>query len=370
VDDGSPTATAVGIKFAQDVFGVPATSYVKVQAPAWNEPDLSPQPAPAQVLLEASYRDIATRLPLSQLQLLDDDAGYVGTLGARPNGIALDYALMTKVDGEASYGERGTGDFAPSGLLQEAIGPTVTNIVLTGFVDLDLVEIGSEVLIDNELCRVDAIDAEAGTATIGRGCVDTVPASHLLGARVWFTDYFTGVDPTEYATGEKIDAQLLTRTGQGELDMALAPVSQITLAQRQARPYPPGNLRINDTRYPASIEGALSLAWSSRNRILQSDQLVDTLQGDIAAEDGTTYTVKVYLNGSLDSAEAGIEGTSYTPTVSGDGTVRVEITAQREGLDSWQALAATFDYTRAPDRLTEDGDTRITEAGDTRILES
>jgi hypothetical protein len=257
-------------------------------------------------------------------------------------------------------------------MLQSAMaasaGPTL--VVLTNSVDLDQVALGTEAQVDGEVCRVDGIDPSTGAVTLARGCVDSTPAPHAAGARVWFTDSHTGADPTEYIFGETIQAKLLTTTGMGVLDPSLASVISVTLAQRQARPYPPGNLTVQGSRYPGLVEGALALTWSHRDRLLQADQLIDTLQSNIGPEPDTTYTVKVYLNGALDSIEAGIEGTSYTPTVSGDGTVRVEITAQREGLDSWQALAATFDYTRAPARLTEDGDTRITEAGDTRILES
>ncbi len=258
--------------------------------------------------------------------------------------MAYDYTLMTQVDGASAYAEVGAGDFAPQGLLQAVIGPADTAIIVTDGVDLDQVEVGTEALIDDELCRVDAIDAGSGAVTLGRGCVDTVPAAHAQGARIWFTDHFTGVDTTEYATGETVDAKLLTRTGLGELDMSLAPVAQATLDQRAARPYPPGNLQINGERYPAAVTAPLTLTWSHRDRVTQADQLIDTLQGDIGPEAGTTYTVRVYLDGSLDSTATGITDTTLTPSVSGAGAVRVEIDAVRDDLPSNQSLVAAFDY--------------------------
>lgn len=369
VDEGTPTDSKVKIKWAQDQFGLPATTYMQIQ-PSLPDPDLSPQPVTAQLAFEASYRDLATRLRPVDLAALADDAGYVATLGARPAGVPYNYTLMTRIKNVGSYGERGSGDFAPTGLLIADIGPTDTAIALTSFRNLDLIEVGSEALIDSELVRVDAINPQAGTATIARGCVDTVPAAHLAGTRFWATDNYTGADTTEYVAGETVQALLLTRSGLGELDMALATAVEVTLASRQVRPYPPGNLKVQGARYPTTVEGALSLTWSHRDRTLQADQLVDTLQADVGPEPGTTYTVKVYLANVLDSTITGIAGTTTTPAVSGDGTVRVEITAQRDGFGSWQPLNATFDYLRAPALATEAGDPLAAEDGTTIILES
>lgn len=371
VDRGDTTDSKVQIQFAQDQFGLLQTSFISIVTGGWQEPDLSPQPITSQVLFEASYRDLATRIGPADRAQLDVDAAYVGSLAARPSGVPYNYELMTRIAGVGAYGDRGTGDFTPNGLLQDAIGPGETAIVVLSGRNLDLVEVGSEALIDSELVRVDAIDAATGAVTIARGCVDTTPAlTHAAGARIWFTDHFTGVDTTEYATGESVEAKLLTRAGTGELDMALAPVSTVTLAQRQARPYPPGNLTVRGSRYPATIEGALTLTWSHRDRLLQADQLVDTLQTDIGPETGTTYTVRVYLGGVLDSTTTGLTGTTATPAVSGDGTVRVDIEADRDGLASWQLLSATFDYYRTPRRVTESGVLRITESGAQRVVES
>ena len=102
--------------------------------------------------------------------------------------------------------------------------------------DLDLVVVGTEALIDDELVRIDAIDAVAGTLTLARGCVDTVPVPHAVGARVWWSDTYVGADPTECLAGEAGEAKLRTRAPVGVLDPSLAPVVQTVLAARHARP--------------------------------------------------------------------------------------------------------------------------------------
>jgi len=50
--------------------------------------------------------------------------------------------------------------------------------------------------------------------------MDTVPVSHTPGSRIWFADGAKGIDPTEYAAGETVNARLLTVTGKGTLALA------------------------------------------------------------------------------------------------------------------------------------------------------
>ncbi|MRE90953.1 MULTISPECIES: hypothetical protein [unclassified Stenotrophomonas] len=112
------------------------------------------------------------------------------------------------------------------------------------------------------------------------------------------------------------------------------------------------------------------MQWAHRDRILQADQLVDTTQGNIGPEPGTTYTVRWYLAGALVRTQATISGTTdtYTPPAGRGGKqIRVEVEAIRDGYRSWQIQQHTFLY-RAQ-LVTEAGDRLVTEAGDPLILE-
>lgn len=346
IDRGTPTDGSLTLTCMHDVLGLPTDTYVVAQPTLWTAPNLTPTAVPAQALTESTYRDLAARMTSAGLAALDATTGYVGALGARPPCVAYSYDLATRIGSSGAFTVNASGAFAPTALLvgamtQEA-GPTVVNLVSGS--DLDQVTLGSEVVIDDEILRVDALDTVALTATLARGCVDTAPAEHAAGARVWFSDGFTGTDPTEYLTGEVIQAKLLTRTGNGTLAQSLATTVSATLAQRQARPYPPAKLLVNGAAYPASVTAPLSLGWVERNRLTQADQLVDTTTSTITPETDTTYTLRVYLDGVLDSTTTGIIATSATPSVSGAGSVRVEIDAVRDGLASHQPLSATFDY--------------------------
>lgn len=342
IQRGGPTSHAITFTAAQDVYSLPDQTYVVVQPSLWTEPDLDPHPVAAQLLVEASYRDLATQLRPADLAQLDTTSGFVGALGVRPTSSAYGYDLWTRIGASGAFTEVGSGAFAPTGLLQSGMareaGPTA--VVLTNGVDLDQVQIGSEALVDNELCRVTAINPTALTCTLARGCVDTVPALHSAGARVWFTDLHVGADPTEYATGETINAQLLTRAGNGTLDPADATIASVQLNERQARPYPPANVLINGVAAPASINAPLTVTFARRNRLTQADQLLDTAAGDTAPETNQTTTLQVFDHtGANVHEEDGITGTASTAWApSASANFSIKLLTMRDGLQSWQTV--------------------------------
>ncbi|MGC1549081.1 MAG: hypothetical protein WA777_11180, partial [Rhodanobacter sp.] len=371
VNYGDAESRTLTISWAQDQFSIPQGTYVQPPPTQWVAPVTTPQPVAQQVAFEVSYRDLARYLDTANLNALTVNSCFLAGVGTRPQGtVAYSFELCSR-QGGADFALQSSGSFCTGGALVAAMGQGDKSFTITGFDDLTTVVVGSAARIDDEWMRVDAVNTITGAITVGRGCIDTPPILHAQGAQVWFYQDHTAQDNTEYLTGESVDVKLLTITSAGMLDPALATSMSVVMKQRQARPYPPGLLKVQGGIYPSTVEGVLSLTWAHRNRILQADQLIDTTQVSIGPEAGTTYTVRVYLNGKLDSTATGITATSLTPAVSGDGTVQVQIDAVCNGLPSWQPLTATIaNYTRGQTRLTEDGDTRITEAGDTRIMES
>ncbi|MGH8038293.1 MAG: hypothetical protein ACREPD_11165 [Stenotrophomonas sp.] len=372
IDEGTQTDSAYVLTVAQDVAGMAATSYIVPVGSDWVEPDNAPKPVTNQRLVEASYRDLAGTVGGPDLTALSPDVGYLTSMAVRPTSAAFGYTLYTRI-GSAEFAEAGAGDFAPSGLLATAMTATTAAIQLTAGVELDVVLIGTEGLIDDELVRVVAVDPVAATLTIARGCVDTVPVPHSVGARVWFTDEYVAFDSREYLAGESPQGKLLTRSNQGQLNPALATAVSLTIQRRHTRPYPPARLRINGAAYPVEAwgdGGVIKAEWVHRDRTLQADQLIDNEQGSIGPEAGTTYTARWYLAGSLVRTQANLTAPtdSYLPPVgSGGKTVRLEVEALRGGYASWQRLQHTFLY-RAQ-LVTQAGDRIVTEAGDPIILE-
>jgi len=127
----------------------------------------------------------------------------------------------------------------------------------------------------------------------------------------------------------------------------LASIDSLTLSQRQYRPYAPGNVQVNGQRYPTVVSGPLTVSYSFRDRVLQADQIIDTLQGNIGPEGGTTYVVRIYSGSTLKRLVPGITAASWTYPDADAGvdgylqTVRFTLSASRNGVESWQ----NYDFT-------------------------
>ncbi|HLD65146.1 MAG TPA: phage tail protein [Pseudomonas sp.] len=371
VDDGRLDSGAITVTAIQDVFGMPATSFVAVAPPNWSPPLHEPIPAAVRRGFEVSYRDLVANLTPIDLARITPTSGALGMVARRPSYNALNYALITRV-GSAAYVAASTGDWCPTAQIIDAIGPgpAATTIKLTHITDIAEGLVGQPALIDNEIVKLVSIDWATGTAVIGRGCLDTVPNGHAAGARIWFYATDTAVDPIEYTTGVTVNAKVLTHAPTGWLDPALAPVDNLTFNQRQHRPYPPGKFQLNSLAYPNEIYGDITITWAHRDRLLQADQVVDTLAANIGPEPGTTYTVRVRrvdTNAQL-ALQTGLTTTSLTLAIAYNGDIRVELWAVRDGLQSWDWFNHQV-LLIASARVTESNEVRITEDGAVRVLE-
>ena len=341
-EDGTLADGKITITAMQDVFGLPATSMTPPQPGGWVPPDTAPAPVAIRRLTEVTWRDLVQTIDAANLNLVDQTTAFIAALAIKPTSLSLGFALESRV-GSAAYVRVGQGDFCPTGLLVAGISSAETSIQLSAPDNLDMVEVGSAALIDNEIVRVDAIDLETLIVTIARGCVDTVPAAHSAGARVWFFEDYVGGDPTEYSSGVSVQVRLRTVTSSGTLAPELAGTDTLALVGRQALPYPPGNLRLNGTSYPTEVTGEVTVSVSHRDRLLQADQLIDTLQGDIGPEAGTEYRFRFYSGTTLRRTVQQPD-TSYTyllGTEISDGgpfnPLRVVVDSVRGGVYSLQA---------------------------------
>jgi hypothetical protein len=273
-----------------------------------------------------------------------DDAGYILSLAARPTS-GRNYELLTAAAGE-EYDSHGLAEWCPHALVVEAADPLDTEFTLSDGVDLSRVSVGTAALWGDEITRVDALDKEAGTISLGRGCADTIPWSHAAGERIWFYDEWRGTDSREYVMGETVRAKYLSRTSSSKLSATYAiPVSAV-MAGRAALPYPPGNVQIDGDSFPAAVAETFNLTWAHRDRVLQADQLVDTLVGDVGPDTETRYAVRV-----LDDTDAllveklDIAGAPASIVLDYTGDVTVHLYSINEAGESLQRHALTFAYT-------------------------
>ncbi len=376
-DSGTLTDGRLTFDAVQDVFGMPSTVYAQPE-PGLDVPGDNRPVAPThQRIIEAPYIELVTTLSRPDLDYLPADAGFVLTMAARPS-VGLHYTVATAADGE-SYQTYGTAEWCPTATIVEAAGRLDTEFTLSGGVDLEDVEVGTWAAWDEEVVRVDAIDAEAGTLTLGRACADTVPQPHVAGSRIWFCGEWVGSDAREYADGETVRAKLLTRTSTDELSLSTAPEISVELARRFDRPYPPGQFTVNGEAYPDALTvtfsdpDAISVSWVPRDRLLQDDQLIDTTAGGVGPEPGTTFTVQILDAGDnslfAEQTELASAPAEFALTGFEGDAIRVRLFSVRGGVVSWQM------HDWGPIRLggvraTESGDLRVTEDSQTRGIES
>lgn len=208
----------------------------------------------------------------------------------------------------SDYVNVGTGPMCPSAELQSAMGyldTTLTYKNLEAIEGTNDIDNGAAILVDDEIM---AIVSQAGNVlTVLRGCCDTVPAQHAMNAVVWFFESSTGSDGREYVGGETVSVKLLPATPTGAaVPIEASPPQAVTFNWRFARPYPPGNLKVDGqpwfepTDVLDSSHPQLSLTWSHRDRLLQGDVLVGHGEASIGPEAGTTYQLEAYkANGEL-----------------------------------------------------------------------
>ena len=319
IDTGTLTDGRIIVDIIEDVYGLPNTTYLGQPETGWTSPHTAPAAVTYQQTREGTYWEVHQYAHPGDIPEWGADFGFAVMHVAKNASDALSYQVWSRV-GTDPYAYQTKSKFCPTATMSSAVGYGAT--ALTGDVwnvaNADYfggVDTPSYAWIDNELVAITAhaITGGSGTITVDRGVLDTVPAPHNSGARIWFADEHLGIDDDLHQSGETVDLKALPTTSLGTLDISSASALQQGMNHRYHRPYPPGNVKINTERYPTVIEGALALSWSHRDRTQQLDSFHTQTESDIGPEAGTTYTVRVY--GELDTlvhTETGVIGTSWT----------------------------------------------------------
>lgn len=349
---GTLTEGTVTITAVQDIFGLPATAYVQPEPPGYTPPSTVPVATTLRRVFEAPYRELVQQLGAAEAQAQDPTSGMLMVAAVAPTAMSMAYEVATRVAPAAFATTAIDGAYCPSAVLAVAMAPGATAAQLVGATDLGQVRAGTAALLGEEIVRVDAIDPLTGACTLGRGCVDTVPMAHAEGTRIWFYDDFSAAAEVEYTQGVQVQTKVLTRTGSGILDVAIAPVDTTTVQARAAKPYPPGQLRVNGQAWPATITGELTVSWAHRDRIIQSDELIDANAASVGAGTGQTYRLRIYTGTTLRRTYSGLIGTSKAYTTAdeaADGgpfpSLRIALDVAQGGQYSQQAVEWTVNRT-------------------------
>lgn len=336
-----------------DVFGLPATAFSPPEEGGYVPPSKTPEVVSNRLVREATYVDVFRRTSVADRAYIEVTDTAIATVGSRSNSLMLGYEIWSKTALE-SYVNRGTETFAPTALVNGAIGPYATTILIDNGFDLGLVNDGATIQINDEIMIVEdvtlATGNTSGTLTVKRGVYDTIPAAHANNSRIFFLDESLGNDFREYVIGETVNVKLLSTTSDGRLDIALAPEDTVNLVGRQGRPYPPGDVRVDAT--PCFNEPTVGeefiIEWAHRDRITQQDIAIAHSEPSVGPEAGVTYNVRFYDD--LDALLEEFTGITdnfaiFDDTFEPEGDLRVELESERGGYKSLYKYSFTLTRT-------------------------
>jgi hypothetical protein len=357
-ESGTLKSGAIKLKATQDIYSLPATSFVQVEPGVDPRPSQMPTAIALQRAIEAPYIDVAPAMTSAELAALPADAGFAMAVAMPPAG-DVDFTMM--VDDGGGYAVGAHGEWCASATVVASAGKTDTALTIANGVRFERVTVGMGALWDEEIVRVDAINAVAGTITVARGCADTVPpfVDHAAGSRLWFYEVGFAYDTTEFTDGETVDVKLLSNTGSQQLSLGAATALPLTFNKRIARPYPPGKVQIGGVSWPASVAGAFTVTWAHRDRGQQADQLVDTTASSIGPENTVRYGLRfedastaavISERTDLGDTEADVQLGASAPA-----SVRMKLWAISDNGDSWQTHEHVFSFSGGSGSPSIDG---------------
>ena len=379
IDLGTSFKEAVTIEFTEDAFeatrSVEGNGYQSGET-KWTPVDYTAMPVLYRKVFESPYYIQALEKGDANTQAISTSSSFIRATAVSPSGVSIDANLWDTA--ATTYEFANTIDFQFSGLLVEDIDKVTSTFRVGSLIDEMTLSIGNFLYLEEELIYVTDFDLNAGTLTVFRGTLDTVPESHLTGVRFIQVRSVHSSDDTEYLVGETIKAKLLTTTPNQTLLLADAPEDTIELIGRMHRPYPPGDFKIDGVSWltETSDSGEFSLTWTSRNRLQQTTSTVlDYYAASVTSEGSVTYNLTLLLD-SDDSLLYSYAGSALIKNLSNldlpedltyPAVVRVELNSENPNGVSFQTITHIFTIPAAIFKA-DDGTTQFTDSDGTTLL--
>lgn len=379
LDLGTILKEAVTIEFTEDAFeatrSVEGSGYDSGET-KWTPVDYTAPPVLYRKVFESPYYIQALEKGDAAAQAISPLSSFIRATAVSPSGISIDAELWDTA--ASTYEFASTIDFQFSGLLAEDIDKVTSTFLIGSLIDEMTLSVGNFLYLEEELIYVTDFDLTLGTLTVLRGTLDTVPESHLTGARFIQVRSVHSSDDTEYLVGETIKAKLLTTTPNQTLPLADAPEDMIALIGRMHRPYPPGNFQIDGVSWLAEVadSGEFALTWTSRNRLQQTTSTVlDYYAASVTTEGSVTYNLTLLLD-SDDSLLYSYTGSALIRNLSVldlpddliyPAIVRAELNSENLNGVSFQTVSHVFIIPAAIFKA-EDGTTQFTDSDNTTLL--
>lgn len=352
----------VKISAIQDVFSMGSSVMPIGGGSQWTDP-LSPPSAPMTLFWEMPYA------------LAESAAPKVWVLAKSPTPACTGFEIWIK-DTSASYTYRGSAaGFTPVLTLlqpyarhgaQDSSGDLVVQGPV-GFMDpagadeqrlgrnLGVFETG-EIISWGSASWDEPLQAWRLT-NVWTGLLDSVPADHAAGERLWMSSWGQATTDETYLAGYTLSTKLLPFGPRGSLPLVSGSAVSLTLTGRAAKPYPPALARVQGVDALTTSVGDLVATWRHRDRLSQVGVIPQDDPAATAPEG--TYTIKAYVAGVLKRTIA-TGSSAATATYTGamraaddsDGTKTVEIGIQASTVNGNSAEARTRPLTMTGFGLT------------------
>lgn len=283
------------ISALEDVFGLPAASYLAPQPSLWTNPVIDPLPITMQKVVESTYYDVARSNTASELATFDSATAFFRGAAISPPGAHINFEFW-KRQTSGQYLKENESGFCVSGLISAAITKGNSNITVTltnisG--NLSSVEVGTYCYLNDEMLAVISTNPGANQVVLGRAVIDTVPTIHSIGDRIFFFEKFNAKTRLEQLASGTHNFRFLSKTGSGTFDLNSATTINLTAVARFDRPYRPGNFTIGGTSFGEKVAGtSINFSWNARNRLQETASLLAYSSG-VTSEPGIVYDIEI-----------------------------------------------------------------------------
>lgn len=289
-DDGT-----IDIEAVEDIFGMPQQTYVRPQAPLWQDDNpFEPKEITNAKVWEAPFFDVAKNIDdVGALPAVADNNAFVRLFAAQPTTGSLNFDMYQNSNpvNRLSANE----EYTPFFILADRIDRTTKTLA---FSDINnppsKITDTMYIVIDDEAMQITNIDLVGNIINVKRGILDTIPEYHAAASVGWITDTQQAVDETQHSNGDTVSYKPLANTPRGNIPYEQQREYAARLVGRAYRPFPPAGVRLNNRYFPdkLAVDKALSISWDTRNRKLVNN-MFDWTYGSITGEPDVKYYLKI-----------------------------------------------------------------------------
>ena len=325
IDLGNKADPHILVDAVQDIFSWRAASFDDSDTTNWTAPDknLIPFPSDEQVAFESPYAISRRELYPSEGKIwcsgVSQAREEIGFRIRQRNAAGTPAGDFFDAGDSASFMVIGELD---SGIdHDDATIDILTNLPISEIFETTDFNIGNDLtnlfLIENEFVACTGVSTITGGLRLTgcyRGLLDTVGVEHADAVAVYFINTGGQITDTAFDLTNNVHIRMLPFDIHGNIvsegDGGLTQID-LTMSNRERRPYPPTNLELNSTQYPSgtvsldvqhgSIEDdkGIKVEWNRRDfriydEVSQLDVDAETLDASFPAANTTEYAVEVW----------------------------------------------------------------------------